>query len=221
MAATQEQLNNAPRHARRNVAIALLLLMLSVAAVTATAHFANRGQPAWLGAQKDRVIAAELALFGILVVEATGVALVTLFHRAGALQTGVVVRAVLRVAIYLILVVSIVSILASNPALAIGVGSVTGVVIAFSAQNLIANAFAGMFLSIAQPFRVGEEITVSGLTGRVVDIRVMHTAIDLGDRIALVPSGSMMTQIIQRQRRSRRRYEWEQEREAEDEFEGG
>ena len=54
-----------------------------------------------------------------------------------------------------------------------------------------------------------------GLTGRVVDIRVMHTQLDLGDRIALVPSNTMMAQAIQRRAR-KTRMDWEFEDEQPD-----
>ncbi|MBM3957473.1 MAG: mechanosensitive ion channel family protein, partial [Gemmatimonadetes bacterium] len=155
-----------------------------------------------------RIVAAEIGLLGILVTESFAAVAIALFARAGSLQVGIGVRAVLRAACYVVILVSIVSILASNPALAIGVGGVTGVVVAFSAQNLVANAFAGVFLAVAQPFRIGEEITVMGLTGRVADIRVMHTRLDLGERVALIPSNAMMAQAIQRRAR-RTRMDWE------------
>jgi hypothetical protein len=45
----------------------------------------------------------------------------------------------------------------------------------------------------------------------VVDIRVMHTTIDLGDRLALIPSNSLMTQVILRRRRTKLRFEWEED----------
>lgn len=198
------------RGLRGRVIAAIAVFFLGAVTIALTAHLADEEGIGWLTAQETRIIAAEMALFGILLIELVAGILLVRFHRSGSLQMGIAVRAVLRLVAYLILLVSVVSILASNPALAVGVGSVTGVVIAFSAQNLIANAFAGMFLAIGRPFKVGETITVMGVTGRVADIRVMHTLVDLGDRIALVPSNAMMAQVIQRPRRERSRMEWEE-----------
>lgn len=195
---------------KRRLFIATFILALAIASITATAHLANEGNIDWLVNHRTRIISAEIAFFGILAIEAVASLVVRWFHRKGVLQTGIALRAVVRVVAYTILLVSIVSILASNPALAIGVGSVTGVVVAFSAQNIVGNAFAGVFLSISTPFRIGEEITVMGYTGKVTDIRVMHTRLDLGDDIALIPSNAMMTQAIKRRAR-RRRMDWEEE----------
>lgn len=193
---------------RQRIIIGGVFALLGVALATATVHWADDPNGwEWLKAQRTRVLAAELAFFGVLAIEAWAEVIVRLFARSNAIQTGMAVRAVIRLVAYMILLVAVVSILASNPALAIGVGGVTGVIVAFSAQNLLANAFAGMFLAIGRPFTIGEEITVMGLTGIVTDIRVMHTRLDLGDRVALIPSSAMMSQAIQRKRRGRLSWE--------------
>lgn len=151
-----------------------------------------------LRTQYNRIISAEVAFFGILAVETISSVVLQRFKQVGSQQIGIAARAVIRVIAYLILLVSVVSILASNPVLAVSVGGVTGVVIAFSAQNLVGNAFAGVFLAIARPFRVGETITVSGVTGTVVDVRVMHVVIDTEKATVLVPTSAVFGQAIQR-----------------------
>jgi len=183
---------------RRRLFVSLLLLVIGIAVVTLTAHLSRQPDFAWLRSQRDRIISAELGLFGVLIVESIANWIVYQFRRFDALQTGIAVRAVLRMTSYSIVTISIVSILASNSALAIGVGGVTGVLVAFSAQNLVGNAFAGVFLAIAKPFKIGDEITVMGVTGRVTDIRVMHTTLNLGNEVALIPSNVLMTQMIRR-----------------------
>ena len=188
---------------KRRVVLAIFLVLAGCITFGFTAHLGNNPGVEFIQQNRARILSAEVAFFGILVIEATASVVLVAFHRADALQTGIAVRAVIRLLAYLMLLVSVVSILASNPALAISVGGVTGVIIAFSAQNLVGNAFAGVFLAIGRPFRIGEEITIGGVTGRVTDIRVMHTRIDLGDRIALVPSNWILSQVIQRKPRGR------------------
>ena len=187
--------------------LAIFLAIVGAMTFGITAHLSNTTDIEFLRDQRTRIFAAEIAFFGILIIESLANVVLVVFHRADALQTGIAMRALIRLVAYTILLVSVVSILASNPALAIGVGGVTGVVIAFSAQNLVGNAFAGVFLAVARPFRVGEEITVGGVTGTVTDIRVMHTRLDTGDRIALVPSNWILSQVIHR--RARNRLPWE------------
>ena len=180
--ASQSESIRRPRSLRWRVAATALFTVAAIAVITATVQLANDQVLSWLTAHKSRIVAAEIGFFGVLITELFAAVVIRLFERAGSLQVGVGVRAVLRTVCY--------------------------VVVAFSAQNLVANAFAGVFLAIAHPFRLGEEITVMGLTGRVVDIRVMHTQLDLGDRIALVPSNTMMAQAIQRRAR-KTRMDWE------------
>jgi small-conductance mechanosensitive channel len=110
------------------------------------------------------------------------------------------VRAVVRTIGYMVIAVAILSILAANPALAVGVGSMMGLVIGFSTQNILANVFAGMLLAIDRPFRIDDEITVAGSTGRVVEITVIHTMMDTEEQVVLIPNASILTQAILRRK---------------------
>jgi len=70
------------------------------------------------------------------------------------------IRVILRGVVYIILAIGVVSSLSSNPGLAIGIGTVTGVVIAFATQNLVGNVVAGVMLAIVRPVRIGDQVTV-------------------------------------------------------------
>ncbi|MDA1297541.1 MAG: mechanosensitive ion channel [Chloroflexi bacterium] len=188
---------------KKRVVLAAVAVVIGCLVFGVTAHLANTSDVSFLQTNRSRIYAIEITFFGIVIIELLANVTLVAFHRADALQTGIAVRATMRLVAYLILLVALVSILAENPALAIGVGGITGVVIAFSAQNLVGNAFAGVFLAINRPFRVGEEITIGGMTGTVTDIRMMHTRLDLGDDVALIPSNWIMTQVIRRKPRAR------------------
>lgn len=186
---------------KKRVVFSVVAVLAGMFTFGITAHLANTTDIAFLESNRTRIFAVEIAFFGIVIIELLANVTLVVFNRADALQTGITVRAILRLFAYLILLVALVSILAENPALAIGVGGVTGVVIAFSAQNLVGNAFAGVFLAINRPFRVGEVVTIGNMTGRVTDIRMMHIRVDLGDQVALIPSNWIMTQVIMRKPR--------------------
>lgn len=159
-----------------------------------------------------RLMAAEIALFGILIVEMLGNMILKKFRDRDALQRGVAVRAILRVVAYLVIGIASVSMLAANPALAIGVGSVTGVVVAFAAQNILANVIAGMFVAVGRPFSIGDEITAAGATGKVVEIGLTRTLVDAGDRWVMIPSMLLVTGAVQR---TKRREAYDEVRESE------
>ena len=74
--------------------------------------------------------------------EFIGKAIIQAFKRRGIEPVGHNVRAILRGVVYIILAIGIVSSLSSNPGLAIGIGTVTGVVIAFATQNLVGNVLS-------------------------------------------------------------------------------
>jgi small-conductance mechanosensitive channel len=158
----------------------------------------------FLAPHKTKLIVVEVGLFGVLSVELLVRSVSQYLRSRNAQQAAFVVRVSVRAACYAILTVSLVSLLAASPSLAIGVGSVTGLIIGLSAQATVGNAISGMVIAIARPFRIGDEITVMGVTGTVVEIAVMHTVLDTTDRLILVPSSTLMTQVVQRAKEGRR-----------------
>lgn len=187
------------RPASRRLSTTLkVLVLVGITVVILTSLIRSTGPLSILYPYRVRLIGAEIALFGIFIVEASGQLLAQWANRREALQIGLMVRALVRVVGYLFLFISVLSILAANPALAVGVGSVTGLVVGLSAQNVLGNALAGAILAIARPFKVGSQVTVMGITGRVVDLALLHTVIDTGEREALVPNLSMLTTLVER-----------------------
>jgi len=63
---------------------------------------------------------------------------------------------------------------------------VAGVVLGLAAQKSIGALFAGVQLSVTQPIRIGDRITVEGETGVVVEISLTYVAIRLWDNRQLV-----------------------------------
>jgi small-conductance mechanosensitive channel len=157
----------------------------------------------FLAPHKTKLIVVEVGLFGVASVELLVRSVTQYLRSRNAQQAAFVVRVSVRAACYAILTVSLVSLLAASPSMAIGVGSVTGLIIGLSAQATVENAIPGMVIAIARPFRIGDEITVMGVSGKVVEIAVMHTVLDTTDRLILVPSSTLMTQVVQRSNEAR------------------
>ncbi|MBM3934653.1 MAG: mechanosensitive ion channel family protein [SAR202 cluster bacterium] len=156
-------------------------------------HFLGYFEP-----HRSRLVTGEVALIGVILVEIVAKAVLRHYERQNARQLGVIMRAVIRTISYIVLGVVILSILASNPAMAVSVGSLMGLVVGFSTQNIISNVIAGMFLAIGRPFKIDDEITVMGNTGRVSDFQVLHTMLETADRIVLIPNSTMLSQVILR-----------------------
>ena len=52
------------------------------------------------------------------------------------------------------------------------------------------------------PFAYGDVITVAGQTGTVKEIRLMHLVLDTGEEEVLIPSGTVVTQILKKKKRT-------------------
>ncbi|MGH2988071.1 MAG: mechanosensitive ion channel family protein [Solirubrobacterales bacterium] len=75
--------------------------------------------------------------------------------------------------------------------------AVLGIVLGLAARQIIANPLAGILLSIAQPIRVGDLVTIADETGRVDDLTLSHTFIDTGDgRLVIVPNETVVTGVV-------------------------
>jgi small-conductance mechanosensitive channel len=181
--------------------LAVVVVVIGIIGVGLTTHFLDAdAKHSALNLQRSHIIAIEVAAFSIIAIELFGKALVQRTQGAYMAHIGMSVRAVFRVVAYLILCISLVSLLSTSATLAIGVGSFTGLVIAFATQNLIGNVIAGMFIAISRPFYIGDEITVMGSTGRVEEIGTMFTVIDAEDKWIRVPNMVLLTTLIQQKK---------------------
>lgn len=185
-----------PESSARGIFIAFLFATMGVASVIVTIELSNRGSFPFVTSQRNHLIAAELAVFSIFFVEIIG-RLANKHLERDALRRGMSARVIIRTAGYLVVGVAVISILASNSALAISVGTIAGVVIGFATQSLLSNMLGGIILVVNRVARAGDEITFMGNTGRVVEIRLIYTVIDSGDSLVFIPNSAMLTNAVQ------------------------
>ncbi|NJE09204.1 mechanosensitive ion channel family protein [Thermococcus sp. M39] len=60
-------------------------------------------------------------------------------------------------------------------------GGITGIVLGFSAQTVIANFISGIFMYFDKPLKIGDPVEVAGYSGVVNDIRILSTRIRTWD----------------------------------------
>jgi small-conductance mechanosensitive channel len=184
----------------RAVTIGILLILIGCITVIETTVFINRSESAFLISQRNRFVASEVALFTILAVEISSQAIIKRLNKRNALETGITIRSVIRIICYLIMTVVILSVLNDNPALAIGVGTITGIIAGLAAQATLGNVISGIVLTIRHPVTVGDIVTVSGITGRITDITLLYTIVDSGESSCFIPNTSMMNSAVQRKK---------------------
>ncbi len=102
-----------------------------------------------------------------------------------------------KIALYIVLIVIIVSIMGVPMASVITVFATAGAAIALAVQGSLSNLMGGIMLLIFRPVSVGELITVSGNTGVVQEIGVFYTRIKTGDNVNIsIPNGTMTSSVI-------------------------
>ncbi len=185
---------------RRWLSLELAIIFLFIAIVSATFYISDRHLFPFLNNYQSYIVSAEIAFVSILLGEIIGRIIVFRFRERGALAYGIYVRTVIRVIAYLVAVIAIISVLASNPALAISIGTITGVVIGFASQNITANVLAAALIVATRIVHVGDTVTVSGNTGRVTDITLIYTVIDTETGTVFVPNSIMVTTAVQRRK---------------------
>jgi small-conductance mechanosensitive channel len=188
--------NKAPRTAL----ISVLVLIIFICFILTTDAVAKNSGLGFIGKHEKTIVNTELAIFSLILVEFIGKAIIQAFKNRGIEPVGHNVRAILRGIVYLILAIGIVSSLSSNPGLAIGIGTVTGIVIAFATQNLVGNIFAGVLLAIVRPVRIGDYVTVLLSAGEVKEIALMYTILEDGENWYYVPSMVMFSNVIKRKK---------------------
>ncbi|MDQ2914808.1 MAG: mechanosensitive ion channel family protein [Chloroflexota bacterium] len=75
--------------------------------------------------------------------------------------------------------------------------SVVGLVIGLSLQDILKNFFAGVWVLVERPFRIGDSIEVTGYSGTVEEISFRTTQLRTDDgREVIVPNGTFMTSAV-------------------------
>jgi hypothetical protein len=139
-------------------------------------------------------------VIGYLAVNAISKLIYTYMRRISDHPTAAAVRSISRISGIAILLSLMASVFQVNAAAALTVGSFGGLVVGFATQTILSNVVAGVFLLVSRPFTYGDTVTVAGQTGQVKEIRLMHLVLETEDREILIPSGTIVTQIIQKKR---------------------
>jgi small-conductance mechanosensitive channel len=180
--------------------ISLAVVIIFVCVILATGEIAKTKGFERVAEHEKTILNLEFSIFAIILVEFIGKAVIQAFKRRGIEPFGHNVRAILRGVVYLVLAIGIVSSLSSNPGLAIGIGTVTGVIIAFATQNLVGNVFAGVMLAIMRPVRIGDQVTVLASSGEVKEIALIYTILEDGDNMYYVPSMVMFSNVVKKKK---------------------
>ncbi|MCW4020954.1 MAG: mechanosensitive ion channel family protein [Candidatus Bathyarchaeota archaeon] len=151
----------------------------------------------------DYIRAGLIFVFGYLALNTISGLIYSYMRRVADHPTAAAIRSVTRISGIAILLSLAASVFNVDPTAALTVGSFGGLVVGFATQTILSQVVAGVFLLISRPFTYGDTVTVAKQTGVVKDIRLMHIVLETGDTEILIPSGTVVTQIIQKKRTAR------------------
>lgn len=80
-------------------------------------------------------------------------------------------------------------------ALVAGLG-LTGFALGFAFRDVLSNLLAGILLLLFRPFGVGDEISVTGLDGEVINIDLRYTILQQPGKRVLIPNSNLFTNPI-------------------------
>jgi small-conductance mechanosensitive channel len=195
-----KQNNSRGPKAARTTITWLAFMFIFVCVILTTGEISKIHGFEFVAQHEKTIVNAELTIFAVILVEFIGRAVIQGFKRRGNESVGHNVRAILRGVVYIILAIDIVSSLSSNPGLAIGIGTVTGVIIAFASQNLVGNVVAGVMIAIIRPVRIGDQITVMTHSGQVKEIDLIYTILEDGENLYYIPSMVMFSNVVKKKK---------------------
>jgi small conductance mechanosensitive channel len=102
------------------------------------------------------------------------------------------------VVLSMLLLLAILSVFGVETTSFAGIIAAAGVAVGMAWSGLLSNFAAGVFILALRPFRVGDQVTIAGLTGTVQEIGMFNTGIDTGDNVrAWVGNNKILSDNIQ------------------------
>lgn len=103
----------------------------------------------------------------------------------------------IRIGLYILLVLTLLWVLGIETASVLALFTAGGVAISLAFQGAVSNLAGGVMLLLFRPFRVGDFIETSGVSGTVKEISVLYTVIITPDnKRVTVPNGTLTNAVI-------------------------
>jgi small-conductance mechanosensitive channel len=77
-------------------------------------------------------------------------------------------------------------------------GAIVAAIVGFAARQTLANLIAGVMLTIAQPLRIGDQVTIRDQTGVVEDVQLNYTVLRTAQgRRLLIPNERLASEMLE------------------------
>jgi len=128
--------------------------------------------------------------------------LTRIFSRAlekSKLEKGVItfIQRAIKIALWALAIVIVAGTLGIPTASLVAVISVAGLALSLSVQGIFSNVFSGITVFLTRPFKSGDFVEVSGMSGTVKDVGLFHTTIlTIDNKLIYVPNSEVTSSKI-------------------------
>ncbi len=183
-----------------SLALPLVLTVVSAIGLLAllafTARLETDGPVGFLAPYKDYLSIGFVFLLGLPAVQSGAKWVSAVAHRRMSSDAAGALRVIVRLVGCGLIFSFVVTVLTDNAVAALTMGSFAGLIAGFAAQTVMGNLVAGLFIVIFRPIGVGDSVTISGNSGTVTDITLMHIVLDADDRRILMPSSKVVSAVL-------------------------
>lgn len=113
------------------------------------------------------------------------------------ISLGKFVRSLVRAALYVIVVITIVRKLGIDTSSFVALLASVGVAIGMALSGTLQNFAGGVMILLLRPFRIGDYVQTQGIEGSVKEIKLFNTVINTADnKLITLPNGPIVNNII-------------------------
>ena len=201
MSKDSQAVNKTPVKRKRSVIITFIGTIASIILILVTLEVSRRNTYQFVTSQKRYIIALEAAILATFIIEMLGRLIRFVLPAPHMVEQAASLHLIVRIIGYVIALICVVSILASNATLGISIGAIAGIIIAFATQNALGGVIAAVIILSTRMVHVGEVITVNQITGTVSEINLVHTVLSIEEDVIFVPNSLVISSIIRRKKR--------------------
>ena len=100
-------------------------------------------------------------------------------------------------AIVTVAVLFVLSVVGVDPSGLLVAGGIAGIVLGFASQSIVGNLVSGLFLLFERPVKIGDQVSLGGISGFVEDINILSTTIRQYDGLYVrMPNQTVFTSNI-------------------------
>ena len=108
-----------------------------------------------------------------------------------------IIRSTLKILLLFLTILIVAPTLGIETSSLLAVMSIAGVAVSLSIQGILGNFFSGITLLMSKPFKVGDFVTIGGMSGTIVETGITHTKLHTVDnQVILVPNSSVTSNVI-------------------------